>query len=80
MAELKKQLAELVEVGYLWPSRSPYATPILFQCKKEGTLRLCVDYRALNKLTIKNKYPLPLIVDSFDHLVDERVFSKLDLR
>ncbi|XP_059066505.1 uncharacterized protein LOC131048153 [Cryptomeria japonica] len=80
MAELRKQLAELVEAGYLRPSRSPYAAPILFQCKKEGTLQLCVDYRALNKLTIKNKYPLPLIADSFDRLVDARVFSKLDLR
>lgn len=80
MAELRKQLAELVEVGYLRPSRFPYAAPILFQRKKEGMLRLCVDYRALKKLMIKNKYPLPLIVDSFDCLVDARVFSKLDLR
>lgn len=79
-AELRKQLAELVEAGYLQPSRSPYATLVLFQRKKEGMLRLCMDYRTLNKLTIKNKYPLPLIADSFDRLVDARVFSKLDLR
>ncbi|XP_059067817.1 uncharacterized protein LOC131858554 [Cryptomeria japonica] len=80
MGELKKQLIELVDAGYLRPSRSPYATPVLFQRKKDGSLRMCVDHRALNKLTIKNKYPLPLIADSFDRLVDARVFNKLDLR
>lgn len=80
MEELRKQLAELAEAGYLRPSRSPYAAPVLFQRKKDGSLRMCVDYRALNKLTIKNKYPLPLIADSFDRLVDARVFTKLDLR
>lgn len=80
MAELRKQLVELVEVGYLRPSRSSYASPVLFQRKKDGSLCLCVDYQALNKLTIKNKYPLPLIANSFDRLVEVGYFTKLDLR
>ena len=79
MVELKEQLMDLVETNYLRMSKSPYATLVLFQ-RKEGKIWLCVDYKELNKLIIKNKYPLPLIVDSFDHLVDARVFSKLDLR
>ncbi|XP_057857966.1 uncharacterized protein LOC131067054 [Cryptomeria japonica] len=69
-----------MEAGYLRPSRLPYVAPVLFQCKKDGSLRMCMDYQALNKLTIKNKYLLPLIADSFNRLVDARVFSKLDLR
>ena len=79
MIKLKKKLMELVEAGYVQLSRSPYAKPVVFQCKKEGTLKICVDYRVLNKLAIKNNYPLPLIMNSFDHLVDASMFSKLDL-
>lgn len=66
--------------GYLRPSHSPYGAPVLFQKKKDGSLRMCVDYRALNKLTVKNKYPLPLIEDCFDRLGNAVYFSKLDLK
>lgn len=79
MDELKKQLAELTEQGFIRPSVSPYGAPILFVRKKDGTLRMCVDYRALNKLTIKNKYPLPRIDELLDRLHGATFFSKLDL-
>ena len=59
---------------------SPWGAPILFAKNKDGTLRLCVDYRQLNKMTIKNKYPLPRINNPFDQVGGERIFSKLDLR
>ncbi|CAN6567559.1 unnamed protein product [Malus baccata var. baccata] len=80
LEELRKQLNELLDAGYIQPSKSPYGAPVLFQRKKEGSLRLCIDYRALNKITIKNKYPLPLIADLFDQLGEARYFTKLDLR
>ena len=63
--ELKLQLKELLEKGFIRPSVSPWGVPVLF-VKKKGTLRLCIDYRQLNKLTVKNKYPLPGIDDLFD--------------
>jgi Reverse transcriptase (RNA-dependent DNA polymerase) len=65
--------------GLIEPSTSPYGTPILFVQKKDGTLRMCIDYRALNKLTVKNRYPLPRIDDLFDKLKGAQVFSTLDL-
>jgi len=65
---LKKQLGELLERGYVRPSKSPYGAPVLFVEKKDGKLRMCVDYRALNKASIKNSYPLPRIDDLFDRL------------
>ncbi|KAM0999125.1 hypothetical protein FF1_005867 [Malus domestica] len=80
LEELRKQLNELLNAGYIQPSKSSYGAPVLFQRKKEGSLRLCIDYRALNKITIKNKYPLPLIADLFDQLGEARYFTKLDLR
>ncbi|KAM2418624.1 hypothetical protein ACFX1W_025288 [Malus domestica] len=80
LEELRKQLNELLDAGYIQPSKSPYGAPVLFQRKKEGSLKLCIDYRALNKITIKNKYPLPLIADLFDQLGEARYFTKLDLR
>lgn len=80
LEELRRQLKELLDAGYIQPSKAPYGAPVLFQKKKDGTLRLCIDYRALNKITIKNKYPIPLIDDLFDRLGDARWFSKLDLR
>lgn len=80
LEELKKQLKELLGAGYIQPSKAPYGAPVLFQKKHDGSLRLCIDYRALNKVTIKNKYPIPLIADLFDQLGGARYFSKLDLR
>jgi hypothetical protein len=66
LAELKKQLSELEQKGYVRPSSSLWGAPVLFVKKKDGSMRLCVDYRALNEVTIKNKYPLPKIDDLFD--------------
>ena len=80
LKELKAQLEELLKKGFIRPSVSPWGAPVLFVKKKDGTLRLCVDYRQLNKVTIKNKYPLPRIDDLFDQLKDAGVFSKIDLR
>ncbi|CAN6455079.1 unnamed protein product [Victoria cruziana] len=80
LRELRRQLDEMLEGGIIRPSKAPYGAPVLFQLKQDGTKRLCVDYRALNKVTVKNKYPLPLIADLFDQLGGAQVFSKLDLR
>ncbi|KAK8681400.1 hypothetical protein V6N13_053804 [Hibiscus sabdariffa] len=80
LKELKKQLEELQGKGFIRPSTSPWGAPILFVKKKDGTMRLCIDYRQLNRFTIKNKYPLPRIEDFFDQLRDASVFSKIDLR
>jgi hypothetical protein len=80
LVELKKQIDELSVKGYIRPSTSPWAAPILFVEKKDGTKRMCIDYRALNEVTIKNKYPLPRIEDLFDQLRGASVFSKIDLR
>src|ERR1043165_2396783 len=77
--ELKKQLEDLLQKGYIRPSTSPFGAPVLFVHKKDGTLRLCIDYRALNKITIKNRYPLPRIEDLMDRLVGAKYFSKIDL-
>jgi hypothetical protein len=79
LAELKVQLNELLYKGYIRPSSSPWGCPTLFVKKKYQFLRLCVDYRPLNDVTIKNKYPLPHIDILFDQLVDAKVFSKVDL-
>ena len=80
LAELKKQLEELQQSDFIRPSSSPRGTPVLFVKKKDGSMRMCVDYRALNEVTIKNKYPLPRIDDLFDQLKGSRYFSKIDLR
>jgi hypothetical protein len=80
LAELKTQLQELLDKGYIRPSSSPWGCPALFVKKKDGSLRLCVDYRTLNAVTIKNKYPLPRIDVLFDQLAGAKVFSKIDLR
>jgi hypothetical protein len=79
LAELKEQLQELLDKGYIRPSASPWGAPIIFVPKKDGTQRMCVDYRSLNEVTIKNKYPLPRIDDLFDQLKGACVFSKIDL-
>ncbi|KAJ6810578.1 uncharacterized protein M6B38_103615 [Iris pallida] len=80
LAELNKQIKELLSKGFIQPSASPWGAPVLFVKKKDGTLRLVIDYRALNEVTIKNKYPLPRIDQLFDQLEEARVFSKIDLR
>jgi hypothetical protein len=80
LKELKKQLTELQEAGYIRSNSSPCGAPVLFVQKKEGSQRMCVDYRSLNNVTVKNKYPLPRIEDLFDHMRGARVFSKIDLR
>ncbi|KAL5546420.1 hypothetical protein UlMin_006107 [Ulmus minor] len=80
LKELQTQLQELLEKGFIRPSHSPWGAPVLFVKKKDGTLRMCIDYRGLNKVTIKNKYPLPRIDDLFDQLKGAVVFSKIDLR
>ena len=68
LRELSCQLQELLDRGFIRPSVSPWGAPVLFVKKKDGTLRLCIDYRMLNQITIKNKYPLPRIDDLFDQL------------
>jgi hypothetical protein len=80
LVELKVQLTELLDKGYIRPSSSPWGCPALFVKKKDQSLRLCVDYRPLNAVTIKNKYPLPRIDILFDQLAGAKVFSKIDLR
>jgi hypothetical protein len=80
LVELKKQIDELLEKGYIRPSTSPWVDPVLFVEKKDGTTRMCIDYRSLNEVTIKNKYSLPRIEDLFDQLSGASVFSKIDLR
>jgi hypothetical protein len=80
LAELKKQLQELLDKGFIRPSSSPWGCPALFVKKKDESLRLCIDYCPLNAVTIKNKYPLPRIDVLFDQLVGAKVFSKIDLR
>ncbi len=80
LKELKVQLEELLAKGYIKLSKSPYGAPVLFVHKKDGTLKMCVDYRALNKTTVKNWYPLPQIDNLFDRFLGTKVFSRIDLR
>ena len=80
LKELKLQLKELLEKGFIRPSVSQWGAPMLFVKRKDGMLRLCVDYRQLNKMTVKNKYLLPRIDDLFDQLKGASFFSKIDLR
>jgi len=80
LKELKIQLDELLQKGFIRTSVSSWGALVLFVKKKDGTLRLCIDYRELNKITIKNKYPLPRIDDLFDQLEGAWVFSKINLR
>jgi hypothetical protein len=80
LKELKKQLIELQEAGYIRPSSSPWGAPVLFVQKKDGSQRMCVDYRSLNDVTVKNKYLLRCIEDLLDQMRGARVFSKIDLR
>ena len=80
LKELKKQLKELLDRGFIRPSISPWGAPVLFVRKKDGSMRLCIDYRRLNQVIVKNKYPLPRIDDLLDQLKGASVFSKIDLR
>ncbi|MCI60061.1 RNA-directed DNA polymerase (Reverse transcriptase), partial [Trifolium medium] len=78
LERLKEQLEELLEKRFVTPSVSPWGAPVLLVKKKDGSMRLCIDYRQLNKVTLKNKYPLPRIDDLMDQLVGAYVFSKID--
>jgi hypothetical protein len=80
LAEMKTQLEDLLNKGFIHPSSSPWGCPTIFAKKKDGTLHMCVDYRPLNAVTIKNKYPLPHIDVLFDQLAGAKVFLKIDLR
>ena len=80
LRELKAQLEELLSKGFIRPSISPWGAPVLFVKKKDGSLRLYIDYRQLNRVTIRNQYPLPRIDELFDQLQGSRVYSKIDLR
>ena len=80
LQELKVQIQELLGKGFIRPRTSPWGAPVLFAKKKGKTLRLCIDYRQLNRVTIKNRYPLPRIDDLFDQLRGMRVYSKIDFR
>jgi hypothetical protein len=80
MKELQLQLEDLLKKGCIHPNVSPWGAPVLFMKKKDGTLRLCIDFQQLNKVTFKNKYPLPRIDDLFDQLKGVKIFSKIDLR
>ncbi|XP_026428670.1 uncharacterized protein LOC113324573 [Papaver somniferum] len=80
LEEMRKHICELLEPGYIQPSKAQFGAPVLFQKKQDGALRMCVDYMDLNKLTVKNKYPIQLVVDLFDRLAKAKSFTKLDLR
>ena len=80
LRELKAQLEELLSKGFIRPSISPWGAPVIFVKKKDGSLRLCIDYKQLNKVTIRNQYPLPRIDELFDQLQGSQIYSKIDLR
>ena len=78
--ELKEQLTQLLDQGFIKPSVSPWSAPVLFNKEKDGTLRLCIDYRGLSQSTIKNKYPIPRIDKLLDRLHGSQIFTKIDLK
>ncbi|MCO5578029.1 hypothetical protein L7F22_031867 [Adiantum nelumboides] len=78
--ELKEQLKQLIEQRFIGPSTSPWGARVLFQKKKDGSLRLCIDYHGLNQVTVKNKYPIPRIDELLDRLHGSKIFTKIDLR
>jgi hypothetical protein len=78
--EIKRQIQEILQKGHIRPSSSPYGSPIVLVQKKDGTWRLCIDYRSLNKITVRNRYPIPQIDDLLDQLKGGKYFSKIDLK
>ena len=80
LRELKEEFQELLDKGFIRPSVSPWGTLVLFVKKKDGSMRLCIDYKKLNRVTVRNKYPLSRIDDLFDQILGAQVFSKIDLR
>ncbi|KAL0303196.1 UNVERIFIED_CONTAM: Transposon Ty3-G Gag-Pol polyprotein [Sesamum radiatum] len=80
LVDLRKQLKDMLESSIIKPANSPYGAPVMFQKKADGSLRMCCDYRTLNKITVKNKYPIPLVADCFDRLSQAKYFTKIDLR
>lgn len=79
LEEAKRQVTEYLEKGYIRPSTSPYGAPVLFAQRKDGKLRMCIDYRSLNNITKKNSHPLPRLDDLLESLAGSELFSKLDL-
>ena len=80
LATLREYLDELLSAGFIRPSKSPFGAPVLFIKKKDGSLRLCIDYRGLNAITRKDKYPLPLVTDLLDAPRKARIYTKIDLK
>ena len=80
MQEAKNQIESMLEHSFVRPSDSPYSAPVLFVPTKDGSLQFCIDYRWLDKKTVKHRYPLPLLEELFDRLGSARVFNKIDLR
>ena len=80
LGALQEFIDEHLNIGFIWPSRSSHGTPILFVKKKDGSLRLCVDFRSLNKVTKKDHYPLPLIMDLLDTPQKARIYTKINLQ
>ena len=78
--DIKRHIQELLHKGHIRPSSSPCGSPIMLVQKKDGTWRLCIDYRALNKITVKNRYPIPRITDLLDQLTGAKYFGKIDLK
>lgn len=78
--EIEKTIKELLEIGHIQPSSSPFASSVVLVKKKDGTMRMCIEYRALNKKTIKNRYPIPRIDELMDELHGAKYFSKINLR
>ena len=79
LKELKTQIEDLLDKGFIRPSVSPWGAPVILVKKKDGTMRMCIDYRQLNQVTVKNKYPLPRIDELFNQLQGAQFFSKIDL-